>query len=350
MEFLSDFALFFLKLITVGIVFLATFGGMVAIKTKGKNEDAEELVIKHLNEDYEETVDELEAKILDKKALKLKEKDKKKKKKDEKKEEKKSADQHPVENEPKPRLFVLNFEGDIKASGAETLGKEITAVLFIARPEIDEILIRLESPGGMVHGYGLAASQIDRIRKKQIPLTISVDKVAASGGYMMSCIANKIIAAPFAILGSIGVVAQLPNFNKLLKKNDIDFELLTAGEYKRTLTMFGENTETGREKFVEELEETHGLFKSFVSEHRPNLDINKVATGEHWYGFKALELNLIDEIMTSEEYICEASKEKEVFLLHYETRKSLAEKFAENFVMAVEKVFEKLAINAHHKS
>ena len=108
--------------------------------------------------------------------------------------------------------------------------------------------------------YGLAASQMQRIRDKKLKLTVCVDKVAASGGYMMAVVADKIIAAPFAVLGSIGVLAQVPNFHRLLKKHDVDFEMLTAGKYKRTLTMFGENTDKGREKFQEDIEDTHVLF------------------------------------------------------------------------------------------
>ncbi len=188
--------------------------------------------------------------------------------------------------EQRKRLYVLNFDGDIRASATDNLREEITAVLNQST-EGDEVLVKVESPGGLVHGYGLAASQLRRIRDAEVPLTIAVDKVAASGGYMMACVADRIIAAPFAVLGSIGVLAQVPNFHRLLKKHDIDFELFTAGEYKRTVTMFGENTEKGREKFTEDLEETHDLFKDFVSENRPQLDIARVATGEVWYGTRS---------------------------------------------------------------
>jgi len=194
----------------------------------------------------------------------------------------------------------------------------------------------------MVHGYGLASSQLDRIRQHDIPLPPSVDKVAASGGYMMACVATNIIAAPFAILGSIGVIAQLPNFNKLLKKNDIDFEQFTAGEFKRTVTMFGENTEKGKEKFIEELEETHVLFKDFVGEHRPSLDLDKVATGEHWFGTTALELGLIDTIQTSDDYLQKLSKSHKIVAIKYEIKKGLAEKFAKAASLSAESILGKL--------
>ncbi len=203
--------------------------------------------------------------------------------------------------------------------------EEISTVLTLAKPT-DEILVKVESGGGMVHSYGLASSQLARITQKNIPLTVCVDKVAASGGYMMAGVANKIVAAPFAIIGSIGVVAQLPNFHKLLKKNDIDYEMFTAGEYKRTVTMFGENTEKGRAKFVEELEDTHVLFKEFVNEHRPQVDIAEVATVEVWFGRRAKEVKLIDEIQTSDEYLFAQAETADIYQVEFTHKKSLPEK------------------------
>ena len=241
----------------------------------------------------------------------------------------------------KKRIYVLNFDGDVKASAVESLREEITAILTIATPD-DEVVLCLESPGGMVHTYGLAASQLIRITKKDIPLTVVVDAVAASGGYMMACIGSKILAAPFAIIGSIGVVAQLPNFHRLLKKNDIDFELFTAGEHKRTVTMFGENTEKGKAKFVEELEDTHELFKSFVSEHRPQVNVSEVATGEIWYGQRALENNLIDDIQTSDEYLMSKREECNIYQVSYETKKTFQEKLGFAAQHATSGVIDKL--------
>ena len=235
----------------------------------------------------------------------------------------------------------------MKASEVETFREEITTVLTLAKPE-DEIIVRLESPGGMVHSYGLASSQLARIRSANIPLTICVDKVAASGGYMMACIANKILAAPFAVIGSIGVVASLPNFNKVLKKFDVDYDVLTAGEYKRTLTMLGENTEEGRKKFIDDLEETHELFKGFVSEYRPSLDIPLVATGETWYGKVALEKQLVDGISTSDEYISQRVKEASVYEVKYVQKKSWQEKLGVSAQAAIEKSLDKVIAKALH--
>ena len=210
------------------------------------------------------------------------------------------------------RLFSVTFHGDIRASATDSLREEITAILMIADQE-DEVLVKLESGGGMVHSYGLAASQLQRIRDRGISLVVSVDKIAASGGYMIASVANKILAAPFAVIGSIGVVMQLPNFNRLLKQHNIDFEQITAGEHKRSLTLFGENSDEDRKKTEEELQETHDLFKEFILKNRAGLDIEKVATGEHWYGTKALDLGLIDEIMTSDDYLMAKSKDNQLF-------------------------------------
>ena len=269
-----------------------------------------------LNERLEHFAHTLRLAILDKNALKAYFKAQK--------DEEKNKDK--LINDDKKRVYVINFNGDIRASATENLRQEITAILSIANKEKDEVVVNLESPGGMVHGYGLAASQLARIREHQLPLTICVDKVAASGGYMMACLANNIIAAPFGVIGSIGVVAQLPNFHRLLDKWDIDYEVLTAGEYKRTLTMFGKNTDAGREKFIADLEDTHNLFKEFVTDYRPQLDIEKVATGEHWYGKQALGLGLVDKLMTSDEYLLNLSKTADVFAVRFVHKQNLMQK------------------------
>jgi len=224
------------------------------------------------------------------------------------------------------KIYVIDFKGDVQASAVENLREEITLILATAKAGKDRVVVRLESPGGMVHGYGLAAAQLVRLRDAGFHLTICVDKVAASGGYMMACIANEIITAPFAVVGSIGVVAQVPNFNRLLKEHNIDFELYTAGEYKRTVTMFGENTPEGKAKFEQELQQTHALFKHFVEKYRPKLNVEKVATGEHWYGQDALDLNLVDELKTSDEYLLSALPQHDVYVISTRRKPTLGEK------------------------
>ncbi|RZJ24089.1 MAG: protease SohB [Acinetobacter sp.] len=224
------------------------------------------------------------------------------------------------------KIYVLDFKGDTAASAVENLREEITLILATAKAGRDRVVVRLESPGGMVHGYGLAAAQLVRLRDAGFNLTICVDKIAASGGYMMACIANEIVSAPFAVVGSIGVVAQVPNFNRLLKEKHIDFELYTAGQFKRTVTMFGENTAEGKAKFEEELQQTHELFKHFVEKYRPQLNVEKVATGEHWYGKDALELNLVDKLQTSDEYLLGLLAQHEVFVIETRRKPTLGEK------------------------
>lgn len=343
MEYLYDYGLFLAQAGTIVAAILIVVGSIVAMGQRNKGEEEGHIEIRNLNEKYRAINDSIEEVVSDEETLKLQAKQKKKQDKQEAKETKKKRKQANSEDadDGRKRLYVLDFDGDIKASAADNLREEISAVL----PQIrdgDELLVRLESPGGMVHSYGLASSQLARITEAGVPLTVAVDKVAASGGYMMACVANKIVAAPFAVIGSIGVIAQLPNFSRLLKKNDIDFEMLTAGEYKRTLTMFGENTDKGREKFVEELEHTHDLFKTFVSENRPELDISKVATGEVWYGRKALEVGLIDSLQTSDAFVQEKLKDLDVFEVKFVHKKNWQEKMGLAAEGAMEKVLLKL--------
>jgi serine protease SohB len=313
-EFIFDYASFLAKTVTIVIAIIVVLVVIASMRGRGRRSAGGQLHVTKLNDFYKGLRDRLEGSLLDKARLKALRKAQAK----DLKKDKKST-------ETRQRVYVLDFDGDIKASATENMRNEITALLTLATPK-DEVVLRLESGGGMVHSYGLASSQLARIRQAGIPLTICIDKVAASGGYMMACIGNRIISAPFAVLGSIGVVAQLPNVNRLLKKHDIDFEVLTAGEYKRTLTVFGENTEKGREKFQEDLDITHELFKNFVASYRPQLQIDEVATGEVWLGLAAKDKQLVDELKTSDEYLSEKAKTAEVFHLHYAERRSLQQR------------------------
>jgi len=325
MHFWTDYGLFLAKIITAIIAIFILTSGIIAITRKGKAASKDKLSIKKLNAKYEELAETLNAEILDKKARKELAR--------QQKVEKKASTKIVDKKVAKKCIFVVQFNGDIKASAVNSLREEITAILTVATPK-DEVVVRLESGGGMIAPYGLAASQLERLKKKSIPLTVTVDKIAASGGYMMACVADRILAAPFAIIGSIGVVAQIPNFHRLLKKNDIDFEMLTAGEYKRTLTMFGENTEKGKLKFQEDLEEIHHLFKDFIRHNRPIVDIQQVATGEHWLAKRAQQLNLVDDLITSDDYLLSASSQADIYEVKYAARKSLAEKLTAAVYMA----------------
>ena len=324
-EIFIGYGVFILEVITLLLMVVAVVTTVISIKQK-KHTQSGELIITDLSKTLEETGkalrefhftdDELKAaEKAEKKAEKMKAKALKA--------QRKKGEATP--DEQKPTLYVLNFKGDVAASQTTALREEISAIIQTAKPN-DEVLLCLESPGGMVHGYGLAASQLARLKQHDIKLTVAVDKVAASGGYMMACVADKIVSAPFAIIGSIGVVAQVPNVHRLLKKHDVDVDVMTAGEYKRTVTMLGENTEKGKQKFQQELEETHQLFKQFVSQNRPHLDVDQVATGEHWFGQQALNLNLVDEIMTSDDLLLQAMKEKQLIGVKYVVKKSLLQK------------------------
>lgn len=342
-EFFFEYGLFAAKAFTGLIVFLLLIAGIFMVSSRHRRDDRDGAVdLTSINEFYEDMKDTVEAAVLDgdayKQLLKEQKKQDKLDSKQRKKEAKKGVDK---EQEEKKRIYVLDFDGDIKASEVEPLREEISAILTFARP-IDEVVIRLESAGGMVHTYGLAASQLARIKASGIPLTVCVDQVAASGGYLMACIADRLIAAPFALVGSIGVIAQVPNFNRVLKKHDVDYEMFTAGEYKRTVTMFGENTEKGKQKFIEELEDTHALFKEFVSEYRPQLDIEKVATGEVWFGKRALAEKLVDELSTSDDYLMSACDDADVFRVRYEMKKSFQERLSEMAIQTTEGVVSKI--------
>nr|VFJ73151.1 MAG: serine protease SohB [Candidatus Kentron sp. FM]VFJ75240.1 MAG: serine protease SohB [Candidatus Kentron sp. FM]VFK20074.1 MAG: serine protease SohB [Candidatus Kentron sp. FM] len=329
LDILMQYALFLAKAITI-VIAIGIVIAMLVGSTR-KERTGEKLEVRNINNKYEAMAEILRGELLSKKALKQWEKSDKTKKKKENKQQKTDDG-----SDPRKRVFVLDFDGDIKATACAALREEITAVLSLATGK-DEVVVRLESAGGLVHEHGLAASQLMRIRQREIPLTVTVDKVAASGGYMMACVANHIVAAPFAVVGSIGVLAQLPNFHRLLDRHGIDFEQIKAGDFKRTVTFFGENTDKDREKLKEELEETHELFKAFIMENRSGLDIAKVSTGEHWYGTRALELKLVDELMTSDDYLLAASEKADLYEVSYTAKKSVTERIAAAVQAVVEK-------------
>jgi len=346
LEFLADYGLFLAKTLTFLVAFVVVLVIALSAGSKGATGEKGQLEITKLNDKFDDLADAVKSVVIEPEVLKAQEKEEKKKAKVERKKLKQSLKQKAkkgenAENEStdeaRKRVFVLNFDGDIKASATEELREVITAVVSVAT-EKDEVVLLLESQGGMVHSYGLAASQLTRLTSQKIPLTVCVDKVAASGGYMMACVADKIISAPFAIIGSIGVVAQLPNFHRLLKKHDVDYEMLTAGKYKRTLTMLGENTEEGREKFREDLEDTHVLFKDFIGEHRAAVDVDAVATGEIWFGTRALENSLIDDIQTSDQYLYSLKDDADLYEVNFVQKKTVAEKLGINVESTIDNV------------
>jgi serine protease SohB len=296
-----DVLSFALKGVVIVIATLVIAGGIAAIVRRGRR-DEPRLVIRALNGRFHNLADAVRAAVLGRKPfrrhLKLEKQRQKRRGRLER------------------RVFVLDFHGDLAATNVISLREEVSALVQVATGK-DEVVVRLESPGGQVHAYGLAASQLARFKEKGIRVVVCVDKVAASGGYMMACIADELLAAPFAVVGSIGVVASVPNVHRLLERHGVDYEELTAGEFKRTVSVFGKISPEGRQKLKEQIEDTHVLFKDFVRQHRPRLDIDKVSTGEYWYGRRALELGLVDRLSTSDDYLLAQLDGADVYHVNY---------------------------------
>ena len=346
MEYLIEYGMFLAKAVTIVIAIALVVGIIAAASSRQRkgSDDKGHIRVNKLNEKLEQLQEELQRAILDKDGWKRLQKEKKQKLKKEKKSA--AAD---AGAERKKRVYVISFKGDIAATEVSNLREEITAVLSMAETA-DEVVLRLESPGGMVHAYGLASSQLSRIKERKIPLTICVDKVAASGGYMMACLADKLVAAPFAIIGSIGVLVQMPNFHRLLQKNEIDYETITAGEFKTTLTTFGEITQKGRDKVKGDVEDMHELFKRWVKSHRPSVDIDKISTGETWVGLQAKDRYMVDEIRTSDEIIIAACADADVFEVSYEQKQSLQNKLSGVFRSSTAQVLDEFTERANNNS
>ncbi len=260
----------------------------------------------------------------------------KKYEKTERKERKRIEKAATEDSEQRQRVVDLDFKGDSRASGVENLREEVSAVVSTATDN-DEVVVRLENPGGAVHEHGLAASQLLRIKDRGVPLTVIVDKVAASGGFLLASIAEQNVAAPFSVLWSIGGASQIPEFNRGPVIPRVGFWEGTARKYKRTVTMFGKNTDEDRAKLKEELEDIHILFKGLVAEQRPSLDIERVATGEHWYGTRALELGLIDKLGTSDDYLISVAKDADVFTVIFKGKQTMQEKIMSAFESSLDR-------------
>lgn len=322
-EFFAEYGLFLLKTVTIVVAIVVIIGTAAAASKKASHHEG--LEVENLNSKYRSLAAALKQAVLKKADWKK-----------EAKAEKEKAKSEAKSDESKVRAFVVDFKGDLKATAVPSLREEVSAILEVAS-ENDQVVVRLENHGGVVHEHGLAASQLVRIRDRNIPLTVVVDKVAASGGYLMACVANRIVAAPFAILGSIGVIAQIPNFNRMLDSHGVDFEMVTAGKYKRNVTMFGVNTDEDRAKLKEELEDVHALFKAAVGRYRPELDLDKVTTGEHWYGTRALEFGLADDISTSDELLATLAKDHDIYRVEYKIKQPLQKRLMANVDGALEK-------------
>jgi serine protease SohB len=328
MAFWLDIAAFLVK----ALIIVAAIGGLAILIARlarsGEAKDRE-IKVRSLNERYDDMRDAMDGVLLNKKERKALAKSAKK--------EVKASAKARRGQEPGKRIYVLAFKGDMRASAVKRLGSEIDAVLIAARPGTDEAIIRIDSPGGTVTGYGLAAAEILRLREHKIKVTASVDQVAASGGYMMACAADRIVAAPFAVVGSIGVVAPVPNLHRLLKKNEIEFEEMTAGEFKRTVSVLGEITPEGREHFRGKLDATHEAFKAHVKQCRPNVDLAEVANGDHWLAGEALGLGLVDELSTGDELLFRARDRARLYEVTTEAKKTLFQQLMSGWGVAAQK-------------
>jgi serine protease SohB len=340
-EFLYQYGLFLAKTLTLllALVFIIIVVASSAARSRGQGKNEGNIAVNKLNEEFERIKDDLRAEILDEELLKAEDKAQRVQEKAERKAREKAGI---TADDGKKRIFVLSFDGDMRASAVEELRHCISGIVAVARPELDEVLLKLESPGGMVHAYGFAASQLTRLRQAKLRLTIAVDLVAASGGYMMACVADHLVAAPFAYIGSIGVLVQLPNVHRLLQDHKIDMEMITAGEYKRTLTTFGENTEKDRQKVQEEVNEMHSLFKNFISQYRPALDVASVATGEVWTGQQALERGLVDALEVSDEWLMRRLDDYDIYAVEWEYKKKLGERLSELFEGSFARTLDKV--------
>lgn len=311
---LTQYLAFLLQAVTV-VVAVGVLAAIIAAAfgRRRAGSGAGRLEVRKLNDTWRAMSDAIADATLTPKQLKTERKQRGKSRK-------KSGSEH------ERRVFVIDFVGDVRANRVAALRQEVTAVLGAANAD-DEVIVRVDSGGGAVSGYGLAAAQLERLRAADIPLTVTIDKVAASGGYMMAVVANRIVCAPFAVVGSIGVVAQMPNLHRWLKKRDVDLELITAGKHKRTLTIFGENTEEGRAKFQAEMDSIHASFQALVARYRPSLDVDVVATGEWWLGSAGIGLGLVDELGTSDDVLLNAGKNAAVLAVQWRAQVGMAARF-----------------------
>jgi len=347
-EFMEQYWSFYHAGVTIFLFAgLALLIKLVFFKRKRRKKEPH-LKFKHWNQRFENDFEQLEkelnvAPFLPKEATKLLIKARKKEVKEEKRKDKEKSvktistireklkdglNSEEVLKQHSNCVYVLTFIGSIMASEVEQLRDQISFLLQIAQPA-DEIVVRLTSPGGAVPQYGLASSQLERLKQAGLRCVVCVDTVAASGGYMMAAVADKIIAAPFAIIGSIGVVAGIPNFHRVLQKNEVDYHLFTAGKYKRTVTPFTEVTDEGKQKLQDDITAIHEAFKRLIKEGRPDVDIEEIATGEYWLASQAKEKGLVDEIMTSDDYLGSKLDDCEVIEITTETEQNRIEKLIE---------------------
>lgn len=316
--------------------------------SSGGAPDEIKLELKRLNDKYEKEESKLESLRLDVtagvKAVKEAKKKESKRKKERLKQRKEEIERQvkldlesglsvpQVQKKSRPCAFRIDFEGDLQVSSIDTLREQISCIIKIGAPKYDKVVVLVTSPGGSVTMYGLAAAQLIRLKKAGFKLTVCVDSIAASGGYLMSSVADEICCAPMALIGSIGVISIVPNVHDLLEKHNVHTHVFTAGKYKNTVNVVGEISEEGKKKFKQEMEEIHTVFKDLIALHRPALQahIEELATGEAFLGVQAKQKGLVDHILTSDEYLEQLCPDYDIILVKQKPKKSFFPEVFEN--------------------
>ncbi|KZX82185.1 hypothetical protein A3715_00045, partial [Oleiphilus sp. HI0009] len=249
----------------------------------------------------------------------------------------------------KQSIFVLDFKGDKTASSVGSLSKEVSAILSVAKPN-DEVFLRLESPGGTITGYGLASQQLIRLREAGIRLVVSVDEIATSGGYMMAAVGDRIIASPTSMLGSIGVIMEVPNFYNLLDRAGVQFHQFTAGKHKRLVSMTNKIGDAAKDQINQDLEKSHELFKNHVHTYRNSVNLESVSHGDVWSAKYCLDNKLVDDLMTSEAYLFDRASRANIFHISWDVERSFSDKLSSFAAQASINTLDKVALHYGSKS
>jgi protease-4 len=190
-------------------------------------------------------------------------------------------------------IAVIDVKGDILSS--EKVVKEIEK--YDEDSSVRAIVLRVNSPGG-----GIAQSQeiYKAVKEADKEIIASLGSVAASGGYYISCGADRIIANPGTITGSIGVITTFPKYHQLLKKIGVEWEVIKSGEHKDIGSPYRDMTVEEKRLFQDVIDDLFDQFVEVVSVERdiPKEEVLKLADGRIFSGNQAHELGLVDEIGT----------------------------------------------------
>lgn len=174
-------------------------------------------------------------------------------------------------------------------------------------PRVEAIVLRIDSPGGSVVGSDEIYQALLAIDK---PLVVSMGEVAASGGYYIACAADRVLANPGTLTGSIGVISMVPNIEELMEKIGVEVLVIKSGALKDEGSVFREMTEEEREVWQRIIDEAYDQFVGIVADGRdlPPQAVRELADGRVYTGHQALELGLVDELGNLSEAIELAAK------------------------------------------